>query len=301
MGRGGQAARGEASGLVLTRTLLVDADLLAYVASAGTQRSYAFDGPDEPPAVSADFDEAIQVAEEKLQRLIDRLQPDEVTVCLSDDMTSWRQERVDPGYKAHRTAERPQQLYAVKDWLRETYDVAEIPTLEADDVMGIIATDPSRTDERIIVSADKDMMTIPGLLYRPHLDDGRSKKPKIQRISLQDAERFHLWQTLVGDATDGYPGCPGVGPKGADAILNEGLHYLLAEREITRGERKGEREEVWLKKRDLAVPAWRRLLSAYHKAGLTEADALRQARLARILHFEDFDGERPILWNPRIS
>jgi DNA polymerase-1 len=262
----------------MTRTLLVDADLLAYRASAATQRSYAFDGPEAPPAVVADLDEATTAAEEALQRLIDRLQPDEVTVCLSDDLVSWRHDRVDPAYKAHRTAERPLQLYGVKDWLRETYDVAEIPTLEADDVMGIIATDPSRTDERIIVSADKDMMTIPGLLYRPHLQlDAQGKflkEPRILEISPLEAIRFHFWQAIVGDTTDGYPGAPGVGPKSPFAE-----DVLEAECE----------EEAW----------WE-VLMAFHKAGLDETDAIRQARLARILQFEDFDG-RPILWNPPFS
>lgn len=284
----------------MTRTLLVDADLLAYVASAGTQRSYAFDGPDAPPAIAANLNEATAVAEEKLQRLIDRLDPDEVVVCLSDDMTSWRQERVDRTYKAHRTAERPQQLYAVKDWLRETYDVAEIPTLEADDVMGIIATDPNRTDERIIVSADKDMMTVPGLLYRPQLDLKPKAPPPIMRISLQEAERFHLWQTLVGDAVDGYPGAPGVGPMAAEEILN-GLMWVEQERTLKSGPRKGLAIKEWVKTEGDDIPAWLRVVAAFAKAGLTEADALRQARLARILHFEDFDGQRPILWNPRIS
>lgn len=259
----------------MTRTLLVDADLLAYKASAATQRSYAFDGPDAPPAVVADLEEAAQAAEEQIQRIIDRLNPDEVIICLSDDLVSWRRDRVDPSYKAHRTSERPQQLYPVKDWLRETYDVAEHPALEADDVMGIIATDPSRTDERIIVSADKDMMTIPGLLYRPQLDTDRRKPPPLFRITPLEAIRFHFWQTIVGDQTDGYPGAPGVGPKSpfAEDVLEAGCE-----------------EEAW----------WE-VLMAFAKAGLDEDAAVKQARLARILQFQDYDGRRPLLWNPPFS
>lgn len=258
----------------MTRTLLVDADLLAYVASAATQRSYAFDGPDAPPAVSADFDEATAAAEQQIQKLIDRLQPDEVAICLSDDFRNWRKERIDPAYKGHRTAERPIQLYPIKDWLRANYIVEERPTLEADDVMGILATDPSRTDERIIVSADKDMMTVPGLLYRPQLDKG-SKTPPILRISPLEAIRFHFWQAIVGDQTDGYPGAPGVGPKSpfAEDVMEAGCE-----------------EEAW----------WE-VLMAFHKAGLDEDAAVKQARLARILQFEDYDGRRPLLWNPPFS
>lgn len=290
---------------LLTRTLLVDADLLAYRASAATQRSYAFDGPDAPPAVVADFEEATKAAEEALQRLIDRLQPDEVTVCLSDDLVSWRHDRVDASYKAHRTSERPEQLYAVKDWLRETYDVAEIATLEADDVMGIIATDPSRTDERIIVSADKDMLTIPGRLYQPHRQidaKGRPRKdPLILDVTPEAAERYHLYQTLIGDQTDGYPGLPLCGPKCAAEILDDGVLWVEQERTLRSGPRKGVAITEWVRTDGSYFPAWLRVVAAYRKAGLTEAHALTQARLARILQFEDFDGERPILWNPQIS
>jgi DNA polymerase-1 len=42
------------------------------------------------------------------------------------------------------------------------------------------------------------------------------------------------------------------------------------------------------------------VVSLYAKAGLTEADALRQARLARILRWTDWDNKKkePILWTP---
>jgi hypothetical protein len=47
-------------------------------------------------------------------------------------------------------------------------------------------------------------------------------------------------------------------------------------------------------------PLWPRVLEAYTKAGLTEADALTQARLARILRWSDWDAKerKPILWTP---
>jgi DNA polymerase-1 len=46
---------------------------------------------------------------------------------------------------------------------------------------------------------------------------------------------------------------------------------------------------------------WPIVLEAFLKAGLTEQDALTQARLARILRFSDWDNEtkQPILWSPK--
>ncbi len=223
------------------------------------------------PSVAADFDAAKVYAEEELNRLIDRLQPDDLIVCLSDDITSFRKDRIDPTYKAMRgNVERPVHLYDLKDWLREEYIVEERATLEADDVMGIIATDPSRTDERIIVSADKDLMTIPGKLYRPQAQTG--PKPKIFQITLLEAIRFHFWQTIVGDTTDGYPGAYGVGKSSPYA-----QDVLEAESE----------EE-----------AWEEVLMAFAHVGQDEDDAVRQARLARILQFQDYDGRSARLWLP---
>ena len=263
----------------MKRTLLVDADIFAYMSSASTQRSYAFNGPDADPFVSADYDEAIEAAEDQINGLIDHLQPDDVTICLSDDFSSFRKKLIDPSYKGTRTAERPRQLYEVKDWMRETYEVAELPHLEADDVMGILATDPSRTDERIIVSADKDMMTIPGRLYRPQLNvrkDGQLyAKPRILNITEREAWRFHFWQAIVGDATDGYKGAFRVGKNSiyAEAVLEA-----------------ADEEEAW---------EW--VIAAHQKAGGDENDALKQARLARILQFSDYENDRVKLWLPPYS
>jgi hypothetical protein len=42
----------------------------------------------------------------------------------------------------------------------------------------------------------------------------------MHEITEAQADRFHMIQTLTGDVTDGYPGCPGIGPVKAEQILN---------------------------------------------------------------------------------
>lgn len=250
----------------MTRTLLIDADILAYRSSSANQRSY--DWGNGIASVAADEAAARRYAEEEVERLANRLKADEVLICLSDDFNSFRKDRIWRGYKELRTAtERPVHLYDMKRWLSEEYETALWPTLEADDVMGIIATDPSRTDERIIVSADKDLMTVPGKLFRP-----QHAKLGILDITPLQAVRFHFWQTLVGDTTDGYPGLRGVGP------LSHWAEDVL----------EAESEEE----------AWDTVLAAYGSKGLTETEALVQARLARILQFPDWDGRSVRLWLP---
>jgi DNA polymerase-1 len=99
----------------------------------------------------------------------------------------------------------------------------------------------------------------------------------------QEADYWHMLQTLTGDAVDGYKGCPGIGPVGAEKLLNG----PAVEGEATY---------------DSGDPVlWPRVVAAYEKKKLTEEDALRNARLARILRWDDWDRKKkePILWSPQ--
>lgn len=113
----------------------------------------------------------------------------------------------------------------------------------------------------VVVSPDKDMKSIACRLF--------NGEEEIE-VTPEAADRqFHL-QCLTGDVVDGYKGIPGIGPKSAEKILSQ----------------EGE--------------PWTLIVQAYEKAGLTEEDALRNARLARILRPGEFDFENnePILWTP---
>ena len=113
----------------------------------------------------------------------------------------------------------------------------------------------------IIVSPDKDMRQIAGKLY--------DFKETVD-ITPEEGARWHLIQTLSGDNTDGYSGVPGIGIKRAEKIFNE----------------KGY--------------TWKAVVETFEDKGMTEADAITNARLARILTCDDYDSEKqePILWTP---
>ena len=116
----------------------------------------------------------------------------------------------------------------------------------------------------VIVSPDKDMKQIPGKLY--NLEDTITITP-------EEGAKWHLIQTLAGDQTDGYSGVPGIGVKRAETLFNkEGYN-------------------------------WATVVKAFEDKGLTEEDALLNARLARILTIEDYDTEKnePKLWTPEAS
>ena len=116
----------------------------------------------------------------------------------------------------------------------------------------------------IIVSPDKDMRQIPGKLY--NLDDTTTITP-------EEGARWHLIQTLAGDQTDGYSGVPGIGVKRAETLFNKEGY------------------------------SWATVVKAFEDKGLTEEDALLNARLARILTVEDYDSKQkePRLWTPEAT
>jgi len=168
-----------------------------------------------------------------------------------------------PEYKANRKGKRkPMGLRALRDWILESYDSCVAEDMEADDLIGIMCTrDPENT---IAVSGDKDFGTLPIKWYN-HLKD------ELTTTSQEDADKFHLLQTMAGDTVDGYAGIKGVGTVTAARLLDK----------------KG--------------ATWGTVLEAYEKAGMTEDDALLTARLAYILQDKDYDPvtKKITLWSPK--
>ena len=113
----------------------------------------------------------------------------------------------------------------------------------------------------MIVSPDKDMKQIPGKLY--NFDE-------VFTVSKEEGATWHLIQSCAGDQTDGYSGVPGIGVKRAESLFNEHGY------------------------------SWKTVIKAFTDKGLTEEDALVNARLARILTVDDYDFDKfqPKLWSP---
>jgi len=258
------------------RTLLVDADIMAYRASSANEGVYHFNGRDAEPCIDENLDQALDVAERDIERIANKLRATKVIVCLTDDIDRATGQvnnfRCDcfPQYKQKRLAtRRPSTLQRVKDFYAARYETYQRPRLEADDCMGILSTHKTLVPgEKIIVSDDKDMQTIPGLLFNPRKDT----KPRL--VSELEADRYFMVQTLTGDTTDGYPGCRGIGPK---SIF---VQRVLAAETL--------------------LEMWEIVVEGFASKGFEPADALAQARCARILRAGDWDfqARKPRLWVP---
>ena len=242
-------------------TLLIDADVVAYIASL------------KPTA-----EEVIENIERAVQFYRDRCDSSDILMCLSD-AENFRKILVSDTYKANR-GPKPENYGVAMAHIEANYRIARFPMLEADDVMGVLAT--SAPGDCIIVSIDKDMKQIPGRLFNPNKwQDG------IVEISQHDADLFFHTQVITGDSTDGYPGIPGAGPKKAEKLLGlSGEHAPV---------------ELWR----LVETAFIEYFAPKHippenACEFAKAFALTQARLARILRAEDYDWvtEELKLWTP---
>lgn len=246
------------------KTLLLDADIIAYDVSTAAQTNSEFGS--YVTESEASWKDSVHRAVRYFMEMHDCKK---AILPLTDPNSNFRK-KVLPSYKEKRhgvkAQPRPLILADVKAYMSECYETPLWESLEGDDVLCVLQT--TLDCETIIVSTDKDMRTCTGLIFAPH----RPEVGVIDVTKLQ-ADQFLMWQTLTGDSTDGYGGCKGIGKKSPYA-----LEVLEAEA-----------DELW----DIVV-------EGYESKGFTEEDALVQARCAKILtadHYNIDTGEIR-LWEP---
>ena len=236
--------------------LLIDADIILYRAAASVEREVEFE--EDYWVMYTDENEVIQEFTYSIDALLERAETHRYLLCFSDSQ-NFRKE-VLPSYKGNRTTRKPMAFKSIRERIFSEWkaNIYTLPTLEADDCLGILMT--KKPEAHVIWSADKDLKQIPG---RHLTDEG------IVAISEEEADLFFYKQVLTGDTTDNYKGCPGIGPVKAEATLSKG-------------------------------PYWPKIVAAYDKAGLSEDEALVQARVARILRNTDWDQDnnKVKLWQP---
>ena len=268
----------------MKKVVLLDGDTVVYSAALSAETPIEWD--DSLWTLHAFLDEAIDKFDRIIGEIKEALEPDQIIVALSDATpeTRWRT-KVMPMYKANRKKTRRPVVWApLRAYCHEKYETFEREGLEGDDILGILATHKSLVKgEKIVVSIDKDLKTIPGKLF----NYGKPEEGVQERTEAQ-ADYWHMYQTLTGDTTDNYPGCPGVGPVGATKLLDKAI-ITPQEGSVTQF---GPYFEPEL--------AWPIIVAAYEKAGLGEEAALQNAQVARILRASDYDFKKKAvkLWTP---
>ena len=186
-------------------TLLIDADYIVYKSCAANETEINWG--EDLITVTSNFSEAYGMVKRELTNIATSLGCFDDSILFFSDSINFRKS-IDPDYKGHRNRKKPCGYKRVINKLKREYEVIVMPTLEADDALGIYAT---KEEGHIICSPDKDMRQIPGQLY--NLTD------EVVTITAEEGRRWHLIQAMSGDQTDGYSGIPGIGIKRAEALL----------------------------------------------------------------------------------
>jgi len=186
--------------------LLIDADFIVYKCCAAAETE--IDWGEDVILVTSRFSEAYKAVTKELQRIALSFGDFSEAILFFSHHKNFRK-KIYPEYKGHRNRKKPCGYKKVIAALQEDYGTIIMPELEADDSMGIYAT---QHPGNIIVSPDKDMRQIPGRLY---------DFKETTLINEEEGRNWHYIQTLAGDQTDGYSGVPGIGVKRAVAIFEK--------------------------------------------------------------------------------
>lgn len=250
----------------MPRTVIIDGDVVVYKVAEAVAETFEVSTEEDDDFIYRNIGwaykkDAVKTVENMIDKICQDCKADKIAICLSDMKDNFRKQ-INPEYKSNRKAIKPILYNFIRKYLEESgYKVYEKPQLEADDVIGILATsDKIIKGDKVVWSLDKDFKTIPCKFHRA----GVAGKDKSEKITPEVADWWFMYQTLIGDRVDGYEGCKGIGDKTARKILGEAGEKTLAE-------------------------MWQIVIETYKSKGFSEEDALKNARMARILRAEDYD------------
>jgi len=250
-----------------TKVLLVDGDYFVYLTCYSCADTNPFTGEPVIPPV----DELIGTFNNTVEYYRRETGIDKTVIALScDRRVGFRRDLCDT-YKANREATKaPQGIVNLRAALLESHGAVAWPAIEADDVLGILATEPVEDEERYVLSCDKDFLGVPCRYFRVLPN---RKGLEYHETDPERAFRFFSEQVLKGDPVDGYHGLYGVGDVKAAKIIGDATD---------------------------PVEVWDRVVKAYAKWGKTEEDAILTARLAHILQHGEYnkDTGEVTLWTP---
>ncbi len=162
--------------------LLIDADFIVYKSCAAAETEIDFG--DDVILVTSNFNDALSATRRELTKIRDQFGSFTPLILFFSDSVNFRK-KILKSYKGHRNRKKPCGYKRVINQLKTEFEVIIMPELEADDAMGVYAT---QNPGNCIVSPDKDMKQIPGKLY--NLDEQFT-------VSEESGATWHLIQTLV--------------------------------------------------------------------------------------------------------
>lgn len=160
-------------------------------------------------------------------KLLREMQPDYMVYCYDEKTPSFRKE-IFEAYKANR-GEMPEELTPQIPYIKKLTELMGIPFLskknyEADDVIGSLAEFGLKNQlEVVIVSGDKDFAQLVNekvTLFDTMKDKRYQVHDVIEKWGVHP-NQFIDYLAITGDSSDNIPGVKGIGPKGAQNLLEK--------------------------------------------------------------------------------
>ncbi len=183
-----------------------------------------------------------------LEEVLTKEKPDYIGVAFDVHGPTFRHEAF-PEYKAQRE-ETPDGIKFGVPVIKEILKAYNIPIMEregfeADDIIGTLATQGQNLDdiEIFMMTPDKDYgQLVKGnvKMYKPRHDGGfdiLGEQDIIHKYGIQRTSQIVDLLGLMGDSSDNFLGCPGVGEKTAVKLINEfdSIENLLANTDKLKG------------------------------------------------------------------
>lgn len=164
-----------------------------------------------------------------LLEVLRKQQPTHIGVVFDPSGPTFRHEMY-PEYKANREA-MPEDLRSAIPYIKAFIEAMNIPVVEepgfeADDVIGTLAHQAEKENYQVfMMTPDKDyaqLVTDKVFVYKPAKGGNEPEiwdpEKVLEKFKVSPDKIIDLLG-LMGDSADNVPGCPGVGPKGAEKLI----------------------------------------------------------------------------------
>lgn len=160
-------------------------------------------------------------------KLLKDIKPDYLVYCYDQPKPSFRKELY-PEYKANRS-ETPEELIPQIPYIKKLTELMGIPGIgkenyEADDVIGSLAQYGVKNKlEVVIVSGDKDFAQLVSdkvTMFDTMKDLHYTEEAVFEKWGVRPSQ-FLDYLAITGDSSDNIPGVKGIGPKGAQKLLEQ--------------------------------------------------------------------------------
>lgn len=162
-----------------------------------------------------------------IAKLLKEKNPEYMAFCYDRKEPSFRK-NLDVNYKANRT-EMPDDLQVQMPFIKQVAPLfgimgLELPGFEADDIIGTLTCLAKQNNfQAVVVSGDKDFCQLVNdnvIMYDTMKETMTNRASVVEKYGVTP-EQFIDYLAIVGDTSDNIKGVAGVGPKGAQKLIQD--------------------------------------------------------------------------------